>query len=506
MPKVQMSRKRTLILFLVLALVVLVAAVSWFAGSTIQSPAEAAARTAPPTPSPILVPVEERVLTSDIVTRGTARFGLPQSISVVPSALKPGAGVITTLPPRNTQLDEGDVLLTASGRPVLVLQGEIPAFRDLVPGISGDDVRQLEAGLRRLGFDPGSVDGTYDEQTSAAVADWYASAGWQPFGPTTEQLAEVRALEGELAVAMNNKLAADAAAAAAPLAVDAARAKADSADKMAAAEVAAKTARRDEVVADPNSTDEERANANADLEVAQSVAKATQLEGQVAVQAAIDAQKIAEREAQVADDLAVRAADDLDIAQRNSGVQVPIDEIVFLPALPVRVEQIDVAIGDAASGPLMTVTNNQLAIDSSLPLDEALLVKPGMAVAIDEPDLGIDATGVVERVADTPGTDGVDGFHIYFEILVDETPATLEGFSLRLTIPVESTRGAVTVVPISALSLAADGTTRLQVDNNGRLEFIAVEPGLSAKGFVEVTPVSGTLAPGQLVLVGYENN
>jgi hypothetical protein len=506
MPKVQMSRKRTLILFLVLALVVLVAAVSWFAGSTIQSPAEAAARTAPPTPSPILVPVEERVLTSDIVTRGTARFGLPQSVSIVPSALKPGAGVITTLPPRNTQLDEGDVLLTASGRPVLVLQGEIPAFRDLVPGISGDDVRQLEAGLRRLGFDPGSVDGTYDEQTSAAVADWYASAGWQPFGPTTEQLAEVRALEGELAVAKNNKLAADAAAAAVPLAVDAARAKADSADKMAAAEVAAKTARRDEVVADPNSTDEERANANADLEVAQSVAKATRLEGQVAVQAAIDAQKIAEREAQVADDLAVRAADDLDIAQRNFGVQVPIDEIVFLPALPVRVEQIDVAIGDAASGPLMTVTNNQLAIDSSLPLDEALLVKPGMAVAIDEPDLGIDATGVVERVADTPGTDGVDGFHIYFEILVDETPATLEGFSLRLTIPVESTRGAVTVVPISALSLAADGTTRLQVDNNGRLEFIAVEPGLSAKGFVEVTPVSGTLAPGQLVLVGYENN
>jgi peptidoglycan hydrolase-like protein with peptidoglycan-binding domain len=501
-----MSRKRTLILFLVLALVVLVAAVSWFAGSTIQSPAEAAARTAPPTPSPILVPVEERVLTSDIVTRGTARFGLPQSISVVPSALKPGAGVITTLPPRNTQLDEGDVLLTASGRPVFVLQGELPAFRDLVPGISGDDVRQLEEGLKRLGFDPGPVDGTYDEQTSAAVADWYASAGWQPFGPTTEQLAEVRALEGELAVAMNNKLAADAAAAAAPLAVDAARAKADSADKMAAAEVAAKTARRDEVVADPNSTDEERANANADLEVTQSVAKATRLEGQVAVQAAIDAQKIAEREAQVADDLAVRAADDLDIAQRNSGVQVPIDEIVFLPALPVRVEQIDVAIGDAASGPLMTVTNNQLAIDSSLPLDEALLVKPGMAVAIDEPDLGIEATGVVERVADTPGTDGVDGFHIYFEILVDETPATLEGFSLRLTIPVESTRGAVTVVPISALSLAADGTTRLQVDNNGRLEFIAVEPGLSAKGFVEVTPVDGTLAPGQLVLVGYENN
>jgi peptidoglycan hydrolase-like protein with peptidoglycan-binding domain len=499
-----MSRKRTLILFLVLAFVVLVAALSWIAGSRIQSPAEAAARTAPPTPSPILVPVEKRVLTSDIVTRGTARFGLPQSISIVPSALKPDTGVITTLPLRNTQLNEGDVMLTASGRPVFVLQGEIPAFRDFVPGISGEDVRQLEDGLKRLGFDPGPIDGSYDEQTSSAVADWYASAGWQPFGPTSEQLAEVRALEQELAVAINNKLAADAAATAAPLAVDAARASADSANKLAAAEVAAKTAVRDEVLADPTATDQDRTNATTELEVAQSAAKATELEGEVVIQAAIDAQKAAERDAKLADDLVTELTTALDDVQSKTGVQVPADELVFVPSLPVRVEQIDVTVGDAASGPVILVTNNQLAIDSSLPLDEAPLVKPGMAVAIDEPDLGIEATGVVERVAGTPGTDGVDGFHIYFEVLVDETPATLEGFSLRLTIPVESTGGAVTSVQISALSLAADGTTRVQVDNNGTLEFIVVEPGLSANGFVEVTPLEGTLEPGQLVVTGFE--
>ena len=66
-----MSRKRIVTLLLVLALVALAAAVSWMAGSSIKSPAEMAARTAPPTPSPILVPVEERVLSSDVVTRGT---------------------------------------------------------------------------------------------------------------------------------------------------------------------------------------------------------------------------------------------------------------------------------------------------------------------------------------------------------------------------------------------------------------------------------------------------
>ena len=49
-------------------------------------------------------------------------------------------------------------------------------------------MRQLEEGLKRLRFDPGPLDGTYDEQTSAAVAEWYKSVGYTPFWPTAEQL------------------------------------------------------------------------------------------------------------------------------------------------------------------------------------------------------------------------------------------------------------------------------------------------------------------------------
>lgn len=499
-----MSRKRISTLWLVVTLVIVVAAGSWIAGSSIQSPAEAAARTAPPAPSPILVPVEERVLTSDIVTRGTARFGLPRSISIVPSALKPNAGIITTLPARNTQLQEGDVLLAASGRPVFILQGESPAYRDLVPGTSGDDVRQLEQALKRLRYDPGPIDGTYDERTSAAVIDWYASAGWQPFEPTADQLAHLHALEQELATAINTQLTADAAVSAAPLTVSAARANVDTANKVAAADVAAKAALREKVLADPASGSADRVSANADLEVAQATVTATLLAGRVAVQSAVEVQKAADREAKLAADAVTRIAAELDSVRRTTGVQVPVDEIIFMPALPVRVEQVDAVVGSAASGPVMRVTNNQLAIDSSLPLDEAQLVKPGMTVTIDEPELGLKATGIVARVADTPGTDGVDGFHIYFEIRVDQTTVALEGFSLRLTIPIKSTGSAVMAVPISALSLAADGTSRVQVDRNGSLEFITVEPSLSAAGYVEVTPVNGTLTPGQLVVIGYE--
>lgn len=500
-----MQRRRSVTLVLVLALVVLAAGVGWVAGTLIQSPAEAAARTAPPTPSPILAPVEERVLTSAIVTRGTARYGLPQAVTLAPSALKAAVGLITTLPVRNTQVKEGDLLLTASGRPVFVLQGEIPVYRDLTPGSTGADIQQFEAALKRLGLDPGPLDGLYDEQTSTAVAAWYAAAGWAPFAATTAQRAALSALEEALAVAYNKQAMAEDTAAAAPLAVAAAQAAAESDNQVAAAVVAAQHTAYTQLLADTTADVEARAQAKAELALAQAAANAAQLAGEVAIRAALNAQKVAEREVQLAGENVARLTAELDQARGQTGIQVPADELVFISDLPVRVEQVTGRVGDAAAGPLLMVTNNQLAVDSSLPLDEAPLVKLGMPVAIDEPELGIQATGKVVRVADLPGSDGVDGYHIYFETWVDETPTAIDGLSVRLTIPVQSTEGAVTVVPISALSLRADGTSIVQVDNYGMLTQRVVEPGLAADGFVAVTPLDGALAPGQLVLVGYEN-
>jgi len=573
-----MSIKPLTVLFYVLPLVVVAAVGGWLAGSRIESPAEVAARTAPPTPSPILVPVEERVLSSRIVTRGTARFGLPQPISLAPSALKDNAaGLITTLPLLNTQFKEGDVMLTASGRPVFVLRGEGPAFRDLAPGISGKDVRQLEEGLKRLGFECGPVDGTYDEQTSAAVGTWYTSAGYEPFGPTTTQLVNIQTLELALGDAIRARLAAAGAAATAARAVESARAKAEHANRSAAAEFAARITDRNEldvtpkneailavesarakaeagekaaaaevdariweralIVLDPSQLETARlaadtklemaraalraarlegeagvraAEREADLatgqfELAEAAVRAAQLEGEVAVRGALDEEKVAQFDAKLTAGRANQLAADLAIAKGKLGMQVPLDEIVFIPFLPVRVEVVTALVGGAASGPVMSVTDNQITIDSSLPLDAAPLVKPGMEVAIDEQALGIKAEGVVEMVDNIPGTHGVDGFHIYFAVRVGETPTPLQGFSLRLTIPIESTKGAVTAVPMSALSLAADGTSRVQVENDSALQYIKVEPGMAADGFVEVTPVDGTLKPGQLVVVGYKN-
>ncbi len=450
------------VLFCVLALVAVMALGGWVAGLRIESPAEVAARTAAPTPSPILVQIEERVLSSNIVTRGTARFGLPHPISIAPSPLKPNrAGFITTLPTRNTQLREGDVMFTISGRPVLVLQGEVPAYRDLVPGASGNDVRQLEQGLQRLGFDPGPIDGTYDETTSSAVSKWYKSAGYEPFGPTSEQLANIRTIETALADATKGRMQTASAASAADLGIEAARAKAQQAEKAALADTEAGIAERELVSRDPRKLAQARSAAEAKIEAGRAASRAAKTQGELTVQEALEAKKIAQLDARLAADRLDRLATELSSAQRQLGVQVPIDEIVFIPTLPVRIQEVTAAIGSSPSGPVLSVTDNQITIHSSLALDAAPFVKPEMEVHIDEPAYGVKARGIVEKVENTPGTHGVDGYHIYFAVRVDYTPVPLDGFSLRLTIPVKSTKGAVIAVPLSAVFLAADGTSRV---------------------------------------------
>jgi hypothetical protein len=171
-----------------LAAVIAASTVSWVAASRIRSPAEIAARTAPPQASPITVPVEKRVLSADVVVRGTVRYGAPQNVILPVSAAKKNPGLVTTAAVKGAVLDEGAVALTTSGRPLFVLQGSQPAYRDMGPGAQGEDVRQLEQALARLGYSPGPVDGVFDGRTGASVAAWYLKSGHTPFGPTEEQL------------------------------------------------------------------------------------------------------------------------------------------------------------------------------------------------------------------------------------------------------------------------------------------------------------------------------
>jgi multidrug efflux system membrane fusion protein len=107
----------------------------------------------------------------------------------------PGAGVVTTsrsitgtathLVAEGQTLDQGDVLMTVDGEPVVLLLGDVPAYRLMEIGVEGSDVLQLQTALEDLGFGSVqgfSVDGEYSTATAAAVVAWQVSVGARPDG------------------------------------------------------------------------------------------------------------------------------------------------------------------------------------------------------------------------------------------------------------------------------------------------------------------------------------
>ena len=62
-----------------------------------------------------------------------------------------GSGTYTWLPTIGQTIRQGHVLYRVSGIPVVLIYGRSPAYRPLSEGMTGQDVRQLNAGLVKLG-------------------------------------------------------------------------------------------------------------------------------------------------------------------------------------------------------------------------------------------------------------------------------------------------------------------------------------------------------------------
>src|SRR5680860_576811 len=105
--------RRRVTIVVVLLVVVLIAVVGWVAAAQIKSPEQVAAETEPPVPSLITVPVEEMVISNDVVTRGTVRFEQPESITVTSVALEGVSPVVSEMPRIGDEFVEGDVLYEA---------------------------------------------------------------------------------------------------------------------------------------------------------------------------------------------------------------------------------------------------------------------------------------------------------------------------------------------------------------------------------------------------------
>jgi len=502
--------RRNTVLASSVTVIVVAATMAWLVGSQIKSPAEVAARTAAPDPSLISVPVELHPLSSEVVARGTVRYGSPLAVALPASALKTGNGVVTTAPISGATVNEGQAALTVSGRPVLVLQGAQPAYRDLGPGAEGTDVRQLEEALARLGFDPGPVDGVYDGATASGVTALYRSEGWTPFSTTEEQAAALRAAQADRFSVRNDSLGAHETLVSARSAQTAAQA--DVVNKVAAVDAAVDGRRTAQLLledgraSDPPARTPELATLEASVRDADrtiSNARADLTAAIAAAGAADAAVGIAEQRIGLFGGQSRALDASVGAASSKLGVQVPANEVLFVPTLPLRIGDVTVKLGEEPVGPVMSISGSQLAVEGALAQSDAKVVHPGAAVSIEATDLGIRVSGTLTTVADAPGTLGVDPQRYAFQVTPTDAPASLVGASVTAKITVATTQGDVLAVPVAGIYVGGDGSSRVElVQRNGSTRTVAVTPGLAAKGLVAVTPVRGRLTRGDLVVVG----
>lgn len=145
--------------------------------SAIESPQQMAARSAAPPPSLITAAARWQVLRNTIVVPGAVRSA--RRIEVTASAPYPTV-TVTRLPVRpGDRVRPGQLLAEIDSRPILVLRGRIPAFRDLHEGDQGTDVAQLQRALEGVGYADYDPAGVFGPSTALALLLLYQHLGYQ---------------------------------------------------------------------------------------------------------------------------------------------------------------------------------------------------------------------------------------------------------------------------------------------------------------------------------------
>lgn len=168
------QRPGLIVVIAVLSALALVA-VTWFAAVRFQSPAQRAAQAEPPAEQPVVVRVTRGDLSEQTTLHAQARAGNSSKLAL-PLATN-GASVITArVLQSGEELSLGATPVWINDRPVIVLNGAFPLYRDLGPGDTGADVRLLQQNLRSLGYGV-AVDGEFGSHTARALTALYRSIG-----------------------------------------------------------------------------------------------------------------------------------------------------------------------------------------------------------------------------------------------------------------------------------------------------------------------------------------
>lgn len=101
----------------------------------------------------------------------------------VPVGVNRAAGVVTGVAvAAGDEVVQGSTLYEIDLRPVVVAQGEVPAFRSIGEGAEGPDVAQLQTMLAATGAYRGPADGKAGAGTIAAIRAWQKGVGMPQTG------------------------------------------------------------------------------------------------------------------------------------------------------------------------------------------------------------------------------------------------------------------------------------------------------------------------------------
>lgn len=471
--------------------VVLVGVGGWFAGTHVKSPADVAAAHRAPKAGPVTVAVEQRPLTATVVATGSLEFGSPQALSLagaVGSGTTGGASgadgetaeqQVTKAPTAGTKLKEGDVLMTVSGRPVLVLSGSVPMYRTIAPGVSGDDVTQLQKALRRVGFDPGSISGTFRRGTASAVTRWYKSKGYEAQQPSTADRQRLGELQQAVLTAQEALLTAKGASDTQSTEIQKLRLK---------------------------SAQQGLDTANAALSEFQATYGTKVPVGEILFLPELPVRL---------DKVTVRAGDTPSgqigtVTSSDLVVQAVVpgaDAKLLRQGMTVEVQTPD---GKKAKGTVTALGDD--AEKASTQDGKQETTSGGDASGTDSSGTSADdassdsasGSGSTSGSGSESSGAGDPSAPVQLRIAVpDPGPlAGQAGASVTVTIEVGASDGPVLAVPVAAIHTSADGKARVRVQRDDKAVEVPVKVGLAAAGVVEVRPTSGRLDKGERVVVG----
>ncbi len=219
---------------------------------------------------------------------------------------------------------------------------------------------------------------------------------------------------------------------------------------------------------------------------------------------------------------------------------VPAADVVFLPSLPATVVAVNGTTGEQPGQPFLELApRGSLALTGELPPAYAGQVKSGLKVTIYDEVTGIHAAGTVTDLgtatttvptgtvvdigsgsgsasssassssstgSSSSASTGSSGGTPFIPLTVQPShplASALNGENVLVTVQTGQTEGPVLTVPVAAIVTTASGTSYVTVVGaHGKQTDVAVTPGISENGYVQVTPAkSGALAAGDHVVV-----